>query len=1038
MGKQKENIISEIDQRDNLLRAVNQAAVLLLTTEDGKDLKEPLTAGMELIGRAMGLDRVHIWLNEEIDGELYYYSAYSWFSEIGIKSMSEFKGFKISYKDGTRWDEVIKHGECISGPLLRRPQREQDFLKSFDLKSLVVIPLFLNEEFWGYFSADDCTKEREFSEEEMTILRSISLMMASMINRYALNEGIREADERAAIILDATPLGCGFLENNAALVDCNPAMMKIFGITDKKRIISEFKLLSPEYQPDGKTSEERFVENAAIVMEHGYHCFDWMHQTLDGEPIPSEVTLIRVQREGEYLIAAFVRDLREHHRMMEELVEAKEIAEQSNKAKSEFLAQMSHEIRTPMNAIIGMTELALREEMSETVREHATLIKQASVNLLSIINDILDLSKIESSNLQIISAEYLLSSLLNDVVSIIKLKAIDSQLLFTVFIDSELPNTLIGDESRLRQVLINVLNNAVKYTNSGFVSLSITGERVNGSVVNLIVEVKDSGRGIKQDDIDNLFDEYSQFDTQLNNNVEGIGLGLAITRNIVFAMNGEIAVESDYGKGSTFTITIPQQISNPQRLATVINPDKVNILIYEDNELYADSIVKAVKNLDIKCELVVDEEMFETALSEGSFSHIFTSASLYEKVTGLINNLGSSSKIILFSKFGEPVPSGNQRLLSLPLHTISIANALNEVFDKFSYIKVDDLVMRFTAPDANVLVVDDIHTNLIVAGGLLEPYGMDVDLCKSGANAIELIKEKRYDIIFMDHRMPGMDGVEATKRIRALDDNDPYYKTVPIVAFTANAVIGMKDMFIQHDFDDFMSKPVDTIVLNNILEKWIPKSKRIVGKAEHSIERNKVLPDLLVEGVDVVSGIKLSGGSSSRFMEVLSVFIEDAEERKSELIKALDEDDISAFTTHAHALKGAAASASAISLSESAFMLEMAGQRGDKNFISQNFETFVIMLDRLISNIQNALFPYNDIPAENTGVLMIEQFKADLAKLKTALDDMDAKVITDTVESLQRSPHSEEVKQTIKEISRHILMFELDEASELIDSLMTA
>jgi len=425
-----------------------------------------------------------------------------------------------------------------------------------------------------------------------------------------------------------------------------------------------------------------------------------------------DVRAVETMRSAAYLSANVVM-----RREMERKLEfAFHEATEANKAKSEFLAKMSHEIRTPMNAIIGMSELVLREKTSDSVRENASIIKQAGANLLSIINDILDFSKIETGKLQIQPVSYSLSSLINDVKNIIQIRVADLNVEFIVNIDNDIPDALIGDVVRIRQALINILGNAVKHTISGHISLSVKGEFVDdGDNIDLTMIMEDTGSGIRQEDLADIFAEYYQVTTDSTDGADGVGLGLAITWGIVTAMKGEISVDSEYGKGTVFTIRLPQKVGDPDKMASV----------------------------DHKSEIVSEN------------------------------------------------------------------------------------VVSFTAPGAKVLVADDISTNLRVVYGLLTPYEMHVDLRISGAEAIEAIKANRYDLVFMDHLMPGMDGVETTERIRALGDDDPYFTDLPIVALTANAVTGMREMFLQSGFNDFMSKPIDTVVLNSVLKKWIPADKQL-------------------------------------------------------------------------------------------------------------------------------------------------------------------------------------------------------------------
>jgi len=306
-------------------------------------------------------------------------------------------------------------------------------------------------------------------------------------------------------------------------------------------------------------------------------------------------------------------------------------------------------------------------------------------------------------------------------------------------------------------------------------------------------------------------------------------------------MDGDITVESEYGKGSAFTVTLPQEILNHDKIAEVANPDDKTVLIYERRAVFAFSIARTLDNLGVKFALASSEDEFFSMMKNKSFSFIFVSFVLFEMNKETVLESISNSQIVLLTEFGESVPPGNWRTLSLPAHAISVSGILNNEPDSYTYKTKEGLSVQFTAPEANVLVVDDIRTNLKVANGLLSPYRMNVDLCNGGNEAIEAIKTKRYDIVFMDHRMPGIDGVMATKLIRALGSEDAYYLSVPIVVLTANAVSGMREMFLKSGFDDFLSKPIDIVKLNSILEKWIPKDKQLGFTAEQvqSLEANE-------------------------------------------------------------------------------------------------------------------------------------------------------------------------------------------------------
>jgi CheY-like chemotaxis protein len=291
-------------------------------------------------------------------------------------------------------------------------------------------------------------------------------------------------------------------------------------------------------------------------------------------------------------------------------------------------------------------------------------------------------------------------------------------------------------------------------------------------------------------------------------------------------MGGDINVTSEYGKGSTFTINIPQKIRVNKVLAYVDNPHDKSVLVYERREVYINSIVYAIDNLGIQYAHVTSDTELQDKMAERTYAFMFISFGLFTKNREIIRQLGPATRVVVLTEFGEIIPDKSLNILAMPVYCIPIAHVLNDESGTFSYNENNDLIAGFTAPEANVLVVDDIITNLNVAKGLLMPYRMQVDMCKSGIMAIEAVKTNRYDLVFMDHLMPEIDGMETTKRIRALGEEDPYYSNVPIVALTANAVSGTREMFLGNGFNDFLSKPIDTIKLNSILEKWIPREKK--------------------------------------------------------------------------------------------------------------------------------------------------------------------------------------------------------------------
>jgi signal transduction histidine kinase/CheY-like chemotaxis protein/HPt (histidine-containing phosphotransfer) domain-containing protein len=742
-----------------------------------------------------------------------------------------------------------------------------------------------------------------------------------------------------------------------------------------------------------------------------------------------------------------------------EVIEArheKEKAEAASKSKDEFLAKMSHEIRTPMNAITGMAELALREDMPQTAREHILTIRQAGTNLLSIINDILDFSKIESGKLEIVPVKYLLSSLINDTVNIIRQRLMEKPLRFFTNIDGNIPNNLIGDEVRLRQVLLNLLANAVKYSEKGHIGLTITGEKRDDKQIWLKIAVSDTGNGIKHEDQAKLFDEFVQIDMKKNQGVEGTGLGLAITRHLCLAMGGDITMESEYGKGSVFTTVIPQSIESEAPFAAVEEPEKKKILVYEGRTVYAESVCWTLENMGVPHAMVTNQNEFEAALYREEWLYVFSGYGLYDKIEPLMKKPdtafygGKKPSLALMIEWGTEAFISGVRFVSIPVQSLSISNTLNGRADSKGYVEISGAV-RFTFPRARLLVVDDIATNLKVAEGLLTPYMATVDTCLNGQQAIEMVKlaneqKREYDIIFMDHMMPEMDGIETTAAIRALDGGR--FRTVPIIALTANAVVGMREMFIKNGFNDFISKPIDVSKLDKILERWIPKEKkekkeRRKGLRAGSRERGSdTFPP--IPGVDTAKGIAMTGGTAAAYKQVLTIFRKDVQDRlpilqKTQETNLLSEDTLPEFITHVHALKSAAASIGAVEISAQAAELEAAGKAADMAFIRENLPAFARQLAELVKNIGTAITPpekEGDVSANINQIADISAYISIFRELTEALKSQNAAEIDSILEELNQKPLDVKIGEALQKISDDVLMTEFESALKTIDEVL--
>ncbi|MDR2595560.1 MAG: response regulator [Fibromonadaceae bacterium] len=581
----------------------------------------------------------------------------------------------------------------------------------------------------------------------------------------------------------------------------------------------------------------------------------------------------------------------------------------ANASKSKFLATISHEIRTPMNAIIGFSEIELlKEETPTEIKNTFRKIHNSGYMLLGIINDILDLSKIETGKFEIVPINYDTASLINDTVQLNLMRIGSKPIEFTLKVAENLPAKLFGDELRIKQILNNLLSNAIKYTKEGQVNVSFALAPRDKETINLVITVSDTGQGMTKEQVEHLFDEYSRFNMELNRTVEGTGLGMSITKRLVEMMDGKIIIESEPGKGSVFTVRVAQTLTGSEALGK--------------------------------------------ELAENLQSLRFSGESQLKEI----------------QKVREYMPYGS------------------------------------------VLVVDDVETNLTVAMGLMAPYGLKIELLASGIEALEKIKEGNvYDIVFMDHMMPEMDGIETTKKIRETG------YTKPIIALTANAVAGQANMFLQNGFDDFISKPIDIRQLNKVLKTWVrdKAAPELVEKAKQEQGTSK----------DIIPQIKT---------DLLGVFAKDTKkilpviESTLENIAKATEEDLRGFTIKVHAMKSALANINEKETSNLAAELEKAGKEQNKNKIEAETPAFLAKLKDIIAKIDEAA---NDpgADADEDPAYLQEQLQI----ISTACEVYDVESIETALENLKKMRWTKETKVLIDKISEYLLFSDFEAVSKL-------
>lgn len=644
-----------------------------------------------------------------------------------------------------------------------------------------------------------------------------------------------------------------------------------------------------------------------------------------------------------------------YQQKVEEIQIQNALLNMAQKSKDEFLANMSHEIRTPMNAIVGMSELIMREEENNPrIDEYCHNIQASGQNLLTLINDILDFSKLESGKMNVVHEPYSIAALVQNVVNTAMFRRGYKDINIIVDISPSIPKKLNGDSVRIQQIMTNIITNAVKYTEKGYVFIEVRCELKDGKNY-LQIKVEDSGIGIKKEDLSHLFESFKRMDTKKNRSIEGTGLGLPICKHLVELMHGTIRIQSEYGKGTKVKILISQQVVDREPALVLKDKDDIKVAMYFDidvrkdearHQLYQKANNNMWKGLGVDYLVANRFDNLRSIVDSGKVTHLITGSDEYKKYSDQLSEISEKIRVYVVHDPRYNIKfKGNITGIHMPFCAVSIVTALNgEAF--YRQIEENEVgEASFITPEATVLIVDDNEINLKVAEGILGVFHTKCLFAKSGKEAMDILAANPVDIVFMDHMMPEMDGVETTRIIRQTGEES--FRNVPIVAMTANVVNDVKQLFLNSGFQDFVPKPISVKSVGAVLKHWLPrkyivyadevkagdnvgvsddaKTRDNVGVSDGAkagnnvktaddaatVKNGKLADDMPVNNSDrpyvvpnAEQALENMGGQRDLYKELLEYCLELEEKRWADIQKTFDDKDWPEYTILVHALKG--------------------------------------------------------------------------------------------------------------------------------------
>ncbi len=1090
-------------QRDRLLEAGNRMASLLLSVHWG-DFQTRLHRGLGLLGKALDVQRIVVWKYciDETKGS-YNEAVFEWSQ--GYTPIVGHRAFSHQMEPETveQWNAAAQDGVCMQLSIRELHGRDLDVLGIAQARSSLYSFISVEGVRWGNVAFYDCEKERVFTPHEENIVKNYAHMIGTCIIEDEAKAEIKRRDELliaantvAERLMSAKKEGfeksledvlkviCkAFHADRASIFKCTdhnpdtfttraiyewgekvPSVLHsefskasvdadTFEIWQKAMFAGKSIQFTRQHEHNGKNLvyADRMQVNALLSCPIHVDDQYWGGIRLDRCEDTQGFTPHQenVAKNCAHLIGSAIVEYEAQRKLEEsnqELLAAKEAAEAASKAKSTFLANMSHEIRTPMNSITGMSELILREDISDAVLEYASGIKSASTALLSIINDILDFSKIESGKMDILHVPYILPSIINDVSNITILKIGQKPVEFIVEAQSGIPSQLIGDEVRIRQVLVNLLSNAAKFTSYGQIKLKLWCEA--GPAADQVIlkgSVSDTGMGIQEENLSQLFADFTQFDTVRNKNMEGTGLGLSITLRLLKLMDGGISVESVYGKGTTFNFWMPQEVKDHTPMASVKSGGNYSVVLQKASVPQEEALEYAFEDLHTPCTIFTDPDVFLSVLMKAKFTHVFIELDLYEKLKAAIRQNSPDAKVVIILNKNENVRlEKNEWALYKPIYSLAVAAVLNnEAYSKHYFQKREGETQNFIAPQARLLIVDDNLVNLKVAEGLMRPYQMIIQTVTSGKECLHMLEKNshHYDIIFMDHMMPEMDGVETTRRIRAMEGKP--CQNIPVVALTANAISGMREMFMSEGFDGFLAKPIELQKLDETLRKFLPPEliqmkqtpKKQAGASAQSNGEGLDAQAFHIPGAQVETALKMCG-SVAAFKSLLETIYLEGQKKIPLMKHYVEAGDLYSYAIEAHALKSVSATIGATQLSQLAKTHEFAAKANDADTVNAT----VGQLMNEYAALLEAIAPYVDTKARVAGDKAIgqEELAQKLLVIDSCVKDFRVGEAVEEAGALLGYKLPADVADALNTVIRALEMYDYDAAEVALDPFVNA